>query len=356
MGGALMPLFKLIKSLVVPVWQTLRQRFMSPIKPLSQTVYQPILSSTEITDFAEQLAQASSKVSPNLKQSEALRQGEQTSQFMGAGLEYEESRAYQPGDEIRRINWRLMARTGKAYTKLFQEERQENWFILVDHRASMRFGTRKRLKATQAARVAGYYAWLAQQASIPVATGRLAEEFEQSRIFEGKSIYSHVMEFVSQPCPPALKNSQIEPSFNDVLVSLTAQLQPGSRLILISDLHDVNQETTEILTALQSRVAIKAVWVKDIAETQLPEIEGLQLQSMVNQQNYAIADAEQRLSYQAWSVQYQKQIQQAINQAAVGVYSLYAHESLSEMMLSLSLENKNNLFHKRAQNEQVNYG
>ncbi|WP_157832352.1 DUF58 domain-containing protein [Thiomicrorhabdus sp. Kp2] len=351
-----MPLFKLMKSLVVPVWQNIRQRFISPIKPLSQTIYQPILSSTEITDFAEQLAQASSKVSPNLKQSEALRQGEQTSQFMGAGLEYEESRAYQPGDEIRRINWRLMARTGKAYTKLFQEERQENWFILVDHRASMRFGTRKRLKATQAARVAGYYAWLAQQIGIPVATGRLAEEFEQSRIFEGKSIYSHVMEFVSQPCPPSLKISQIEPSFNDVLVSLTAQLQPGSRLILISDFHDVNQETTEILTALQSRVAIKAVWVEDIAETQLPEIEGLQLQSMVNQQTYAIADAEQRLSYQAWSVQYQTHIQQAINQAAVGVYSLYAHEPLSEMMLSLSLENKNNLFHKRAQNEQVNYG
>ena len=349
-----MPLFKLIKSLVVSIWQKVRQGLMSPLSSNSQQVNQPILSFTQITEFAEQLAQVSRNVSPNLKQSEALRQGEQTSQFMGAGLEYEESRAYQPGDEIRRINWRLMARTGKAYTKLFQEERQENWFILVDHRASMRFGTRKRLKATQATRVAGYYAWLAQQAGISVATGRLAEEFEQSRIFEGKSIYSHVMEFDSQPCPPLASHSQVEPALNDVLVSLTAQLQPGSRLILISDFHDVNQDTIEILTALQSQVAIKAVWVKDIAETQLPSIEGLQLQSMVNNQTYTIGDTEQRLSYQAWSIQYQQHIQQALNQSAVGLYSVYAHESVSEIMLSLSVENKNNLFHQHAQ--QVVYG
>lgn len=354
-----MQLFKLISHFVALVWRKVRQWLVlsGDLTPsIGQRLYQPILSSAEITDFAEQLAQASSKVSPNLKQSEALRQGEQTSQFMGAGLEYEESRPYQPGDEIRRINWRLMARTGKAYTKLFQEERQENWFILVDHRASMRFGTRKRLKATQAARVAGYYAWIAQQMGIPVATGRLAEGFEQSRIFEGKSLYSHVMEFVSKPCPPANNDSRIEPSLNDLLVSLTAQLQPGSRLILISDFHDVDQRTTEVLTALQSRVAIKAVWVKDIAETQLPAIEGLQLQSTVNQQVYAIADAEQRSNYQAWSIQYQTEIQHAMNQAAVGVYSVYAHESLAEMMLSLSVANKNNLFDKASQKVSENAG
>ncbi|MDX1351544.1 MAG: DUF58 domain-containing protein [Thiomicrorhabdus sp.] len=353
-----MALFKLITSLIKSFWHKTRQWFVSSsglLSSINVTVYQPILSSPEITRFAEQLAQSSSKVSANLKQSEALRQGEQTSQFMGAGLEYEESRAYQPGDEIRRINWRLMARTGKAYTKLFQEERQENWFILVDHRASMRFGTRKRLKATQAARVAGYFAWLAQQMNIPVACGRLAEGFVQSPIYEGKSIYSHVMEFISQPCPPIMNETQIEPSLNDVLISLTGQLQPGSRLIVISDFHDIDPRTTELLTALQSRVAIKAVCIQDIAETQLPDIEGLQLQSMVDQQVYAFADAEQRLNYQAWSVDYHNAIQQMLNQAAVGVYSVFAHEALSNMLLSLNVANKNKPLVDSPQNKQAAY-
>jgi len=240
-----------------------------------------------------------------------------------------------------------MARTGKAYTKLFQEEREENWFILVDHRASMRFGTRKRLKATQAVRVAGYFAWIAQQLSIPVAVGRLAEGLEQSPIFEGKSIYSQVMQLVCKPCPPVnqqqMTASSAEPSFNDVLIKLTAQLSPGSRLILISDFDDVNQQTTEVLTALQARVSIEAIWIKDIAETQLPDIEGLQLQSMHNQQVYDIADESQRANYQAWSMQYQSKIQSNLNQAGVGTYSVYTDESTLKMMQSLQVENKNKL-------------
>ena len=339
-----MPLLKLILGLFNTFWRNFSQRLTLPSSQLANL---PILSMNEITAFAEELAQTNGKLAANNKQSEALRQGEQTSQFMGAGLEYEESRLYQPGDEIRRINWRLMARTGKAYTKLFQEERQENWFILVDHRASMRFGTRKRIKAAQAARVAGYYAWLAQQMSIPVAAGRLAEGLEQSPIFEGKSIYSQVMQLVCKPCPPVnqqqMKTSPTEPSLNDVLIKLTAQLSPGSRLILISDFDDVDQQTTEVLTALQARVSIEAIWIKDIAETQLPDIEGLQLQSMHNQQVYDIADESQRANYQAWSMQYQSQIQLNLNQAGVGVYSVYTDESTLEMMHSLHAENKNKL-------------
>jgi len=336
-----MPFLSFITKWFITLWRNVFGRLSSVNM---QVTTLPLLSAEEVADLAEELAQSHGKVSPNLKQSQALRQGEQASQFMGAGLEYEESRMYQPGDEIRRINWRLMARTGKAYTKLFQEEREENWFILVDHRASMRFGTRKRLKATQAVRVAGYFAWMAQQTSVPVAVGRLAEGFEQSQIFEGKSIYSHVMQKLCEPCPPVDFSQNIpqeEPAFNDVLIKLTAQLQPGSRLLLISDFDDIDAQTTEVLTALQDKVFIKAVWVKDIAEVELPNIEGLQLQSMHNNQVYTISDATQRQNYQAWSMQYQTEIYQKLTQAGVEVYSVFADESIEQIMLSLHSDNRN---------------
>lgn len=323
------------------VWHTVRQTLGRHSKSLSvrNPVFEPILSAEEVVHYAESLGRVAGKTSQNLKQSEALRQGEQSSRFMGAGLEYEESRPYQIGDEIRRINWRLMARTGQAYTKLFQEERQENWFIVVDHRASMRFGTRKRLKATQAARVAGYYAWLAQQAGIPVAVGRLASGLQYSPIFEGKSCYSHVMEAICKACPPlSTKEQALEPRFNDVLLSLTQRLQPGSRLLLISDFHDVDHKTTEILTALQDQVAIKAVWIKDQVEDALPQVDGLQLQSMVDGQLYPISSTKQRQSYQAWSKKYQEQIQQTLQQANAKLYGVYAHEDLNSLNQSLHSE------------------
>ena len=329
---------KLIYSLLSKLWLRFKQR---TAKSMSNQTALPILSSTEIVEYAESLSHTAGKIPPNFKQSDALRQGEQSSRFMGAGLEYEESRAYQMGDEIRRINWRLMARTGKAYTKLFQEERQENWFILVDHRASMRFGTRKRLKATQAARVAGYYAWQAQQAGIPVSTGRLAEDFVFSPIYEGKLTYANIMQAIFKPCPPMANQNNSEPELNDVFLSLTARLQPGARLIVISDFHDVNQRTAEILTALQDRVKIKTVLIKDVSEVALPDIEGLQLQSMVDNQVYEIANERQRESYQAWSTHYQQAIQSLLLQANVSLYSLYAHDSILQLSQALSTENIN---------------
>jgi uncharacterized protein (DUF58 family) len=280
--------------------------------------HQPLLSEAEMVVLADELALITQRIVANPKLSEALRQGEQSSPFMGAGLEYEESRPYEMGDEIRRINWRLMAKTGQVYTKLFQEERQESWVILVDHRQSMRFGTRVRLKATQASRVAGYFAWLAQQANIPVVGARLAESFTLTPSFEGRGTYSHLMESFAAACPSlsaeAVKN---EPHINDVLLALKQQIQPGSRLILISDFHDINQKTTEILTALQQTAMLKAIVIKDRVEFELPNVEGLQLQSITNQHIHQLTTESQRTSYQAWSKGYHQRLHHYLQQAGI---------------------------------------
>jgi hypothetical protein len=138
----------------------------------------------------------------------------------------------------------------------------------------------------------------------------------------------------------ANKNNS-EPELNDVFLSLTARLQPGARLIVISDFHDVNQRTAEILTALQDRVKIKTILVKDISEEALPEIEGLQLQSMVDNQVYEVTNERQRESYQAWSAHYQHAIQSLLQKANVSLYSLYAHDSLLQLSQALSAANMN---------------
>jgi uncharacterized protein (DUF58 family) len=85
------------------------------------------------------------------------------SRFRGRGVDYVESRAYQPGDDIRQMDWRLTARSGRPHTKLFQEEREQSVLLILDHNPSMRFGTRVRFKSVQAARAAAFVAWAAVQ-------------------------------------------------------------------------------------------------------------------------------------------------------------------------------------------------
>lgn len=90
--------------------------------------------------------------------------GGHASRLRGRGMDYVESRAYQPGDDVRQIDWRLTARSGRVHTKLFQEERERSLLLLVDCNASMRFGTRERFKSVQAARAAALAAWYAVRA------------------------------------------------------------------------------------------------------------------------------------------------------------------------------------------------
>ena len=78
-------------------------------------------------------------------------------------MEYDESRPYLPGDDIRQLDWRVTARTGRPHTKMFREERERPVLICVDFRRAMFFATRGVFKAVQAARAQGV------QASDPIA-------------------------------------------------------------------------------------------------------------------------------------------------------------------------------------------
>ena len=84
------------------------------------------------------------------------------SHFKSRGMEFQEVRAYQAGDDIRNIDWHVTARTGKVQTKVFREERERPVFISVDNRLTMHFATRGVFKSVLAAKLAGLLAWAAQ--------------------------------------------------------------------------------------------------------------------------------------------------------------------------------------------------
>jgi uncharacterized protein (DUF58 family) len=84
--------------------------------------------------------------------------GGYASAFRGGGLEFEESRPYVPGDDVRQIDWNATARSGEPFVKRFREERDQTLLLLLDCSASMGFGTAGRTKAELAALVAALLA------------------------------------------------------------------------------------------------------------------------------------------------------------------------------------------------------
>ena len=87
--------------------------------------------------------------------------GDLKSAFKGRGIEMEEIRAYQFGDDVRDIDWRVTARKDQPYTKIYQEERDHEFYVWLDLSPMMMFGSVKELKAVTASKIAALLGWMA---------------------------------------------------------------------------------------------------------------------------------------------------------------------------------------------------
>jgi len=87
--------------------------------------------------------------------------GQRSSRYRGRGIDFAETRAYQPGDDIRHLDWRVTARTGRVHTKVFHEERERPILLLADLGPQTFFGTRQRLKSLAVAELTTLLLWRA---------------------------------------------------------------------------------------------------------------------------------------------------------------------------------------------------
>ncbi|HEY9018914.1 DUF58 domain-containing protein [Thiomicrospira sp.] len=308
--------------------QTLKARFSKPNRAPNIS-RQPILSAQQIADWGQELEAYWASLPSSQRLSELALFGDQSSRFRGQGMEYEESRLYQPGDELRHLNWRLMARTGKAFTKLFQEERQAQWVIILDQRQSMRFATQGHLKVTQGARIAGWLAWMAQQQRVQLQAIGLSETVSMTPVIQGMNLYQQVMQALAIPCPP--KVDRTEPKLADVLNQLKAHWPNGTRVWIISDFADLTESDQAWLTAMNESWHLSAFWIEDPAEIQLPAKQTLKLQS--NHQVWLL-DNQQQSQYQAWAKPQRDKHQAWLKQAGVDVHSVQTTDSLQRILAS----------------------
>jgi uncharacterized protein (DUF58 family) len=199
--------------------------------------------------------------------------GDWPSAWFGRGLDYEESRPYAAGDDIRDMDWRTTARTGRPFLKIYREEHQPVLHLVADRSASLRFATRRRLKAAQAARVAVLLAFAAAQANSAVGATLWDDLDLDLPPRHGHAGALALAEAASVACPPSRAANPTEPLRDlDRLAWLDANLPRGARLVLASDFAWLDARHETALSRLADRLDVLAVVITDPAEHALPDV------------------------------------------------------------------------------------
>ena len=203
------------------------------------------------------------------RRSPALRAGGNTSRWRGRGVDFRESRIYQAGDEIRHMDWRVTARSGKPHTKLFEEEREQGLLLAMDLNPGMRFGTRVRFKSVQAARAAALLAWMASAGGDRVGAlgfgGGINGEVKPAG---GRRGVLHVLRAL-RDWDASADNAMQEP-LSRGLARVRRLLRPGMRMVLLSDGFSTDTEAAQLLPQLAGRHEIAVVLLRDALELDAP--------------------------------------------------------------------------------------
>lgn len=189
------------------------------------------------------------------------------SHFKGRGMVFAETRLYQPGDDVRRMDWRVTARTDKPHSKVFQEERERPLFIAVDYSPTMHFATRGVFKTVQAAKLAGLLAWAAQQRGDRVGgqifSDRGCQEFKPST---GKAMLLRFFNALVKPTYGSPDHNTLERA----LSRLRHHARPGSQVFVISDFRGLNADAENHLALLARHCEVVLLLIHDPLECDLP--------------------------------------------------------------------------------------
>ena len=211
----------------------------------------------------------------------SLQTGAYVSHFRGRGMEFDESRPYQPGDDPRSIDWRVTARSTSAYTKLFREERERPVLVLVDLRRNMHFGTQGCFKSVNAARAAALLAWAAYHRGDRL--GGLVFGDTVHRELKPRLGRQAALRFIHQlvdhpdwrPANPAeLQTAVAATAAEQALTTATAALRrvarPGSLIVMLSDFTGLTRAAQSCLSSIARHNELLAVYLSDPLERELP--------------------------------------------------------------------------------------
>ena len=198
--------------------------------------------------------------------------GAHHSRFRGRGMDYLESRCYQPGDDVRNMDWRVTARTGSPHIKLYQEERERPVVVVLDLGPSMFFATRGSFKSAQAARAAALIGWATVAHGDRIGALIFNGKHQELQPCGGQRgalrLIRHLVEATE---PVAGMHAESKPAaLNHALRQLNQVARPGSQIFIISDFYHIDETLEKRLLHLRRHNDLTALQIVDQLELTPP--------------------------------------------------------------------------------------
>ena len=214
--------------------------------------------------------------------------GGHQSRFRGRGMDFDEVRQYQPGDDVRTIDWRVTARTQTPHTKVFREERERPVIVITDLRPNMFLGSRN-LKSVVAAEICSTLCWAGLYANDRV--GGMIFGAQQQYDIRPKRSHHTVLQLIHSLHDYTgllLNATQSRFALSDMLSEARRVIHPGTSLFIISDFYDYqpgqrSDQTHQHLFQLARHCDLTLCHIIDPLDQQLPP-----------PGSYAITDGTQR--------------------------------------------------------------
>lgn len=234
--------------------------------------------------------------------------------FHGRGLEFDEVRAYQWGDDHRNVDWRVTARTGHMHTKLYHQERERTLYLLIDAGKTMHFGTRQQFKWVLAARLAAIFAWLAAENGDRVGCVLFGHK-KRCEIIPpglGQAALLRIFKLFSQQKAPPNQNRQATAQLADALGHLRHLAQSDALIVVISDFLQLSQGSKQRLADLNRHHELAMMMTSDPLEQQLPQ-----------QGSYAVSDGQSVCRFNAQQPELAKNYANRFNQHCETLQQLF---------------------------------
>ncbi len=262
--------------------------------------------------------------------------GNYLSRSKGRGMEFDEVRHYQTGDDIRAIDWRVTARTGKTHTKLFREEIERPVLVATDLSNNMHFGSQLLFKSVQACHIAALVAWHAKSRGDRlggiVFNQHSHVELKPRSRKEGVLHYLHALTSIHESAQTSESDNN---GFEQNCARLRQLAKPGSLVYFITDAHQLNnkeqQNTLRHLSQISQHCELVICLIYDPMELSLPQSDlkiSVNLTDGDNRQTLTLGDKDTADKYHNQASATFKRKQYLLSKSGARVIEFSAGETL----------------------------
>lgn len=238
------------------------------------------------------------------KTSTNLQPGQKASKIRGSGLDFAEVRVYQPGDDVRSIDWKVSARKQKVHTKLFHEEKERPVLVFVDQTQSMFFGSGVRLKSIAAAELGALEIWRAVENGERIG-GAIAtnEEVILAKPRHGTTAATKMLFHIAEANRSLTRETFKRISASEAVANLLNISKQRFKIVIVSDFQGFPNDWEEIVKRLARKNYLDLVHIYDPIEETLPP-----------PGRYAISDGKENAIFSSGDPDLSDEYEKAFNQ------------------------------------------